>query len=450
MVINMKHNPIILPPNAESIIQRLNENGYSAYVVGGCVRDSLLGRKPGDWDITTSATPAQIKQIFTKTVDTGLKHGTVTVLLDRVPYEVTTYRIDGEYIDYRRPESVEYTSDLLEDLKRRDFTMNAMAYHPKEGLIDAFNGMQDLQKRIIRCVGVAHQRFKEDALRMLRAVRFSAQLNFTIEQETKQAIIDMAPLIKNVSAERIQVELTKILLSNNPEKLITLHELGLMTFVLPEFIPCIHNEQKHPYHAYPIDRHIIKSVRLIESNPHLRWTMLLHDIGKPKTKRTDEEGITHFHGHQEVSADIAKQVLRRLKFDNATIQTVVKLVTYHDYRFKVHPKNVRKAIYKVGEALFEDYLKVQSADIRAQHPNLIEERIIKINTIREMAEMIKKENECVSLKQLAVNGHDLIQIGIVEGKRIGEILKQLLDLVIEDPEKNTRTILLKYIHDNLQ
>ncbi len=446
----MKHNPIILPPNAESIIQRLNENGYSAYVVGGCVRDSLLGRKPGDWDITTSATPAQIKQIFTKTVDTGLKHGTVTVLLDRVPYEVTTYRIDGEYIDYRRPESVEYTSDLLEDLKRRDFTMNAMAYHPKEGLIDAFNGMQDLQKRIIRCVGVAHQRFKEDALRMLRAVRFSAQLNFTIEQETKQAIIDMAPLIKNVSAERIQVELTKILLSNNPEKLITLHELGLMTFVLPEFIPCIHNEQKHPYHAYPIDRHIIKSVRLIESNPHLRWTMLLHDIGKPKTKRTDEEGITHFHGHQEVSADIAKQVLRRLKFDNATIQTVVKLVTYHDYRFKVHPKNVRKAIYKVGEALFEDYLKVQSADIRAQHPNLIEERIIKINTIREMAEMIKKENECVSLKQLAVNGHDLIQIGIVEGKRIGEILKQLLDLVIEDPEKNTRTILLKYIHDNLQ
>ena len=276
---------IDLPEHVQAIIGKLEEAGYEAYAVGGCVRDSLIGRIPGDWDITTSAKPGEVKALFARTVDTGIQHGTVTVLMDKMGYEVTTYRVDGEYEDGRHPREVEFTASLLEDLKRRDFTINAMAYNDRCGIVDIFGGRQDLKDKIIRCVGDAMERFSEDALRILRAVRFSAQLGCTIAESTRQAVSSLAGNLKHISAERIQAELVKLLLSDNPQYLKDAWELGITAVILPEFDAIMKQEQNTPHHCFTVGGHTLKAMELVKPDKVLRLTMLFHDMGKPQIGR---------------------------------------------------------------------------------------------------------------------------------------------------------------------
>lgn len=432
------------PISVMKIIETLEQAGFQAYAVGGCVRDSLLGRNPSDWDITTSARPEQVKTLFSHTIDTGIQHGTVTVMLEHVGYEVTTYRIDGEYEDSRHPKEVIFTPLLTEDLKRRDFTINAMAWNPRAGIIDEFGGMEDLDKGIIRCVGRPEERFSEDALRMMRAVRFSAQLGYEIEPATKAAIRKLAPNLTHVSAERIQVELVKLVESMHPDYLRVAYETGITKVVLPEFDRCMETEQHNPHHCYTVGEHILHSMLAIPSNRYLRLAMLLHDIAKPEKKRTDEQGIDHFHGHQEASAEMAKVILRRLKFDNETIRIVSKLISFHDYRFPAERRSVRQAVWKVGEDLFPMLLQVKEADTMAQSLYEREEKLEWIARVGELYQEILKDKECLSLKDLAVTGRDLIQAGCGPGPELGKILNEMLQDVLEHPEHNTKEYLLQF------
>lgn len=432
------------PISVMKIIETLEQAGFEAYTVGGCVRDSLLGRNPSDWDITTSARPEQVKALFSHTIDTGIQHGTVTVMLEHVGYEVTTYRIDGEYEDSRHPKEVIFTPLLTEDLKRRDFTINAMAWNPRAGIIDEFGGMEDLDEGIIRCVGSPEERFSEDALRMMRAVRFSAQLGYEIEPATKAAIRKLAPNLKHVSAERIQVELVKLVESMHPDYLRVAYETGITKVVLPEFDRCMETEQHNPHHCYTVGEHILHSMLAISSNRYLRLAMLLHDIAKPEKKRTDEQGIDHFHDHQEASAEMAKVILRRLKFDNETIRIVSKLISFHDYRFPAERRSVRRAVWKVGEDLFPMLLQVKAADTMAQSLFEREEKLEWIARVGELYQEILKDKECLSLKDLAVTGRDLIQAGCAPGPELGRILNEMLQDVLEHPEHNTKEYLLQF------
>ncbi|NLY43730.1 MAG: HD domain-containing protein [Clostridiaceae bacterium] len=438
----MKYFKINIPEYVQLIINKLNENGYEAYVVGGCVRDSILQKIPMDWDITTSAEPCQVKHLFSQTYDTGIMHGTVTVLMDGKACEVTTFRVDGAYQKHRKPAQVSFTDNIIEDLKRRDFTMNAIAYHPDIGFVDPFNGNADIENKIIRCVGTAADRFEEDALRMLRAVRFACQLDFDIEPDTYNAICNKARLIAAVSKERIREELNKILLSDKPEKLIYLSETGLMPHIMEELEACFRTQQNHPYHAYSVGMHTIKAIESAEKDIVLRWAMLLHDIGKPLCRTTDDKGIDHFYGHGEKSVEIAYKILKRFKFDNKTISRIIRLIKWHDRPIEAHPRAVRKAVVTVGEDIFLDLLKVKEADIKAQNASFMNERMKRLAQIREIYFDIKESGQCLSIKDLAVNGRDLILLGIPEGERIGMVLHKLLDTVIENPKMNTKEILL--------
>ena len=357
---------IELPRKVVLIIKNLQRHGYDAYAVGGCVRDSILNRKPEDWDITTSAKPEQVKRIFRRTVDTGIEHGTVTVLIGKDGFEVTTYRVDGLYEDGRHPKEVTFTSRLEEDLKRRDFTINAMAYNDDERLVDAFGGMRDLNYHLIRCVGDPKERFSEDALRILRAVRFSAQLAFPIEPETAEAIKSLAPNLEKISAERIQAELVKLLVSDHPERIQDACELGITKVVLPEWDDMVFVKHNTPHHKYDVAAHTVHALQNVKNDKVLRLTMLFHDMGKPVMKTTDENGRDHFKGHAIASEQIAKTVMKRLKFDNDTIRKVTKLVAYHDYRMEPTGANVRRAMHEIGVELFPYYLAVRLADTKAQ------------------------------------------------------------------------------------
>ena len=434
---------IQLPEKVSEIINTLQANGHEAYAVGGCVRDSILGRIPDDWDITTSATPLETKALFKRTFDTGIEHGTITVLLDKDAFEVTTYRVDGKYEDSRHPKEVTFTRSLSEDLLRRDFTINAMAYNDTEGLVDIFGGMDDLEKKTIRCVGNAEARFGEDALRILRAVRFASQLGFEIEEETRQGITKLAPTLANISAERIQVELIKMLVSPNPELLRTAYELGITKVILPEFDEMMATEQETPHHMYSVGEHTLKAISLIRPDKVLRLTMLFHDIAKPLMKTVDENGVAHFKMHDVKGVDMTKAILRRLKFDNDTLGKVTKLVQFHDYRIPAESKRVRKAMNKIGEELFPLYLEVREADIMAQSEYMREEKLQNIRDMEMCYKEILEKKECVSLKTLAVSGSDLIADGMQPGKEIGFVLNTLLEKVIEQPELNTKEILLK-------
>jgi len=434
---------IQLPEKVSHIIQTLQEHGYEAYAVGGCVRDSILGRVPDDWDITTSATPLETKALFSRTFDTGIEHGTITVLLDKDAFEVTTYRVDGKYEDSRHPSEVTFTRSLKEDLLRRDFTMNAMAYNDSEGLVDIFGGLQDLNNKTIRCVGNAKARFGEDALRILRAVRFAAQLGFKIEEKTRLGIVELAPTLANISAERIQVELIKMLVSPNPVMIKTAYELGITKVILPEFDVMMQTEQETPHHKYSVGEHTLKSLEFVRPDKVLRLTMLFHDVAKPVMKTIDEKGVAHFKMHDVKGVEMTKQILRRLKFDNDTMNKVVKLVQYHDYRMPAEAKNVRRAMNKIGEDLFTYYLEVRRADALAQSEYMQEEKLQNIEEIKFRYEEIVKRQECVSLKDLAVSGSDLIAEGMKPGKEIGEILNKLLEMVIENPELNSKEKLLE-------
>ena len=438
---------LTIPTPAEKILQTLDEHGYEAYVVGGCVRDSVLGRDPHDWDITTSASPEQVKEIFDRTIDTGIQHGTVTVMIDREGYEVTTYRIDGEYEDGRHPKEVCFTSSLEEDLKRRDFTMNAMAYNPSKGLVDLFGGMDDMENHVIRCVGDPMERFQEDALRIMRAVRFSAQLGFAIDDSTRQAITALAPNLKYVSAERIQAELVKLLTSPHPDYFRVAYETGITREFLPEFDACMETEQNTPHHCYTVGEHILHSTLNVPADKVLRLTMLFHDIAKPLMKTTDENGCDHFKKHAEKGESVVKGILRRLKFDNDTIDKVTRLVRWHDERPEPSMKAVRRAVNRIGEDIFPMYLVVRKADLLAQSTYRREEKLEHLMKVEECYNQIREEAQCVSMKSLAVSGRDLIQAGFKPGPEMGQLLNRMLDHVLEVPEDNTKEKLMAFIKE---
>ena len=432
-----------IPEGAAYVLHQLREAGYEAYVVGGCVHDSLLHRVPDDWDITTSARPEEVKAVFRRTIDTGIQHGTVTVMVGKESYEVTTYRVDGEYADGRHPNSVTFTPNLLEDLKRRDFTINAMAYNPGVGIVDEFNGIQDLENKTIRAVGDPQQRFTEDALRMMRAVRFSAQLDAVIEDETAAAIRRLAPNLQLVSAERIRVELEKLLLSGHPGKIRDAYQLGLMDVFLPELVTCWHCEQNNPHHCYSVGEHIVHSVGAVRRDKVLRLTMLLHDIAKPECKRTDENGVDHFRGHVEKSAQKADEILRRLKYDNATRETVVTLISWHDRQLGESRTVVRRSISKLGKDLFPLLLEVKRADAAAQSDYEREAKLARLDYWQSEYDAIVSAGDPLTIRDLAVTGKDLIAAGVHPGVQMGEILNEMLKDVLAQPSHNTREHLLR-------
>lgn len=436
---------ISMPDAAARIIKRLTQAGHEAYIVGGCVRDSLLGREPGDWDITTSALPEQVKGLFRRTIDTGIQHGTVTVMDGNEGYEVTTYRLDGDYEDGRHPASVTFTRSLIEDLKRRDFTINAMAYNETAGLVDVFDGIGDLRQGVIRCVGEPAERFGEDALRILRAVRFSAQLSFQIEEHTKKAIERLAPTLEKISCERIQTELNKLLLSQNPGYFRLLYETGITHIIMPEFDVLMELPQHNPYHCYTVGEHTLRAVEAAPPVLALRLTMLLHDVAKGWTGSTDEKGCDHFYGHAAEGAMWAERFLRGLKYDNHTIERVTALVKWHDYRFAPVKKSVRRLMSAMGPELFSDFLQVYRADTMAKSEYAKEKILPQLETAKELAREILAEDECLTLKQLAVKGSDLIAMGMRPGPQMGKELKRLLELVLEQPERNTREYLMNQL-----
>lgn len=467
-----------LPESVSFIIKRLEEAGYEAFAVGGCVRDSMLGREPEDWDITTSAKPMELKAVFPKTIDTGIQHGTVTVMIDHVGYEVTTYRIDGEYEDGRHPKEVSFTTNLKMDLERRDFTINAMAYNDSVGLVDEFDGVQDLQRKIIRCVGDAGQRFDEDALRMLRAVRFSGQLGFEIEEQTKKAIVERAAHLGKISAERIRVEMVKLLLSPGAAQLRAAYETGMTAVYLPELDEMMVCEQKNPHHIYTVGEHSICGIEWmnaffedekrgqaaelslfaqkkigeichgLDKKQHtmLVMAMLLHDIAKPKLMQIDEKGVGHFTGHPEKSAEMAQKIMKRLTFDNETVDTVKRLVFWHDYRMESGARAVRRAVSKIGADIIWMVFLVQYADILSQNPATFTEKLEKTDQAMKTYLQIEQAAQPLTVRELAVNGGDLIREGIKPGPHMGEILNQLLELVLEEPECNTKEKLLEEVH----
>ena len=436
---------IELPAKVTFIINNLQMHGYEAYAVGGCVRDSILAKQPEDWDITTSAKPLEIKRLFRHTIDTGIAHGTVTVLLGKDTYEVTTYRIDGVYEDSRHPTEVTFTEKIEEDLKRRDFTINAMAYNDETRLVDPFGGMKDLNHHLLRCVGSPRDRFAEDALRILRAVRFSAQLNFPIEPYTADAMQKLAPTLQKISAERIQVELVKLLISDHPEKIRDAYRLGLTKEFLPEWDAMVGVAQNTPHHQFDVAEHTIKALQAIKKDKVLRLTILFHDMGKPRKKTTDEKGVDHFKGHALVSEEIAKTVLKRLKFDNDTIKKVARLVCFHDYRMPPIPKSVRRAMSRIGVELFPYYLAIRLADTKAQSGYMKRQKVADIIEIREIYQQILLAGECVTLHDLAVTGRDLMKLGMKPGLELGSMLRELLEVVIDHPEYNEKEFLCEYV-----
>ena len=431
-----------IPEKAAMVIKELMNQGFEAYAVGGCVRDSILGRQPEDWDITTSARPEQVKQIFPRTVDTGIEHGTVTVLMDKESFEVTTYRVDGEYEDHRHPKAVTFTASLEEDLKRRDFTINAMAYNPETGLVDIFHGIEDLEQGVIRCVGDPEARFDEDALRILRAIRFSAQLGFRIDEATQQAMSGKAADLKEVSAERIRVELVKLLISKHPEYIRAACRLGITRVILPEYDRIVGVAQHTPNHIYDVEEHTLLALKNIEPDSVLRLTMLFHDFGKPIVKKTDG-GRDIFYKHPEVSAEMCRKILKRLKFDNHTWEKVYRLVKWHGLKYLPNDVSVRRALNRVGSDIFEDFIKVQRADISAKNPAVVPKKMKQLAEKEAIYRKIIRRGDCFNVKMLAVNGRDLIQAGIPQGPALGAVLERLVERVIDEPELNEREKLLE-------
>nr|WP_315023169.1 HD domain-containing protein [uncultured Aminipila sp.] len=434
---------INIPVDVEKIINRLEERGFEAYAVGGCIRDSLMDSKPNDWDICTSARPEQVINCFEgyHVIETGVKHGTVTVRLNGQSYEVTTYRIDGEYLDNRRPENVQFVNSLQEDLARRDFTMNAMAYNSGKGLADYYKGCNDLKDGIIRCVGKADERFKEDALRIIRALRFASVLGFSIEKETSESIHRNKNLIENIAVERINVELCKML-SGKGVKEVLKNYSDILSVLIPEIKPMIGFKQNNPHHKYDVWEHTIAAVENSKSEPVIRLAVLLHDIGKPESYTCDGKGVGHFYSHGEFGAKITEKILRKFKFDNQTISDVCQLVKYHDADISESSKFIKKWLNKIGIVQFERLLLVKQADVMGQSDYLKEKKLKTLASIQSSMKQVLEEKQCFTLKELAVNGNDLIKIGIHDGKKIGEILNWLLEQVMENQLENKKDVLI--------
>lgn len=432
---------INIPLEANELIKLLQNNGHSAYVVGGCVRDSILNRKPNDWDICTSATPNEMLNIFKdyKVIETGLRHGTITVVNNSM-FEITTYRIDGEYTDNRRPDNVTFTNNLIEDLKRRDFTINAIAYNDTEGLIDPFDGVNDINNKIIKCVGNAKDRFEEDALRILRAIRFASQLNFKIDDDTNTEINNQYKKLKNISIERINNEFCKILYNAN----IWNNYLNVLTLIIPRFKNCIGFKQgkSHPYDVW---NHTLKTISNCSNDIIIRLAALFHDIGKPDVCFEDGDG-RHFHGHAKISAQHTEVIMKNMRFDNNTIKKVVSLVKYHDIVFEESSVFVKQWLSILGEEQFKRLIELRKADILGQDPDRFERRLEKVYNVKKITDEIINNDECYSLKQLAINGNDLIKLGY-EDKKIGEMLNTLLNIVIDDNYLNNKESLLNIINN---
>ena len=431
-----------MPKNVDTAINLLQSAGFEAYAVGGCVRDSLLGKTPNDWDITTSAKPEDMKSVFADfhCIDTGIKHGTVTVVIDGEPLEITTFRLDGEYEDNRHPKSVTFTSNLGADLGRRDFTVNAMAYSKKTGTVDLFGGQNDLKNKIIRCVGDPDRRFNEDALRILRALRFASALDFEIEEKTAQSLLKNCALLGNISEERIAKELLKLVCGKGAKRILT--DFAPVLFeILPELQPMYKNSHDNPHHCYDIYEHTLIAVESIDPEPTLRFAMLLHDCGKPTVKKFDENGVAHFYGHQRISAEISAQILARLKVSNKFRDEILFLVSNHD-RWELYENTEKMPRYlsKFGLDGVLNLLKVMRADVLAQSPEY-RYRLDQIADAEETAKNLAAQKPCLSLSELQINGRTLMDIGIPQGRKLGAVLAQLLDEVIDGVTKNTQEAL---------
>lgn len=437
---------------AKIVINALADAGFSAYVVGGCVRDYFLGNQTSDTDITTSAKPYEVEKILAdkniKVVETGLKHGTVTAVIDKTPLEITTFRADGEYRDSRHPQSVEFVADIELDLKRRDFTVNAMAYNDERGLVDLFGGREDIENRIIRTVGEPDARFKEDALRIMRALRFSSVLGFDIEEKTKKSIFDNMYLLENISAERIFSELSKLLCGKNV--LNVLDEFRqVIGVIIPQLIPSFNCAQNTPWHTYTVYEHIIHSVDFAPCDPVIRLTMLLHDIGKPSVKLTDENGRDHFKTHADAGEKIAAEVLSKLKVSNNIYNKVTTLIKYHQSVENVNDVKIKHWFNKIGEEYTLSLFDVRIADLKAH--NLGKKEVLfeieRLMSLEEEAKMIIKRREPYKISELAVNGHDLISLGF-SGREIGDKLSEILTLVMDGRLKNTKKDILDFLKNS--
>ena len=431
-----------MPKNVDIAINLLQSAGFEAYAVGGCVRDSLLGKTPNDWDITTSAKPEDMKSVFAEfhCIDTGIKHGTVTVVIDGEPLEITTFRLDGEYEDNRHPKSVTFTSDLGADLGRRDFTVNAMAYSKMTGTVDLFGGQNDLKNGIIRCVGDPDRRFNEDALRILRALRFASALDFEIEEKTAQSLLKNRALLGNISEERIAKELLKLVCGKGAKRILT--DFAPVLFeILPELQPMYKNSHDNPHHCYDIYEHTLIAVESIDPEPTLRFAMLLHDCGKPAVKKFDENGVAHFYGHQRISAEISAQILARLKVSNKFRDEILFLVSNHDrWELYENMEKMPRYLSKFGLDGVLKLLKVMRADVLAQSPEY-RYRLDQIADAEETAKNLAAQKPCLSLSELQINGRTLMDIGIPQGRKLGAVLAQLLDEVIDGVTKNTQEAL---------
>ncbi|MBQ8416776.1 MAG: HDIG domain-containing protein [Clostridia bacterium] len=440
----MEQIRISVPNEIQKVLDRLEANGHEAYIVGGCVRDSLLDRTPNDWDVTTSALPTQIIETFFdhRVIETGIKHGTVAVIVEGQQIEITTYRSDGEYLDNRHPASVTFSKNIRDDLSRRDFTVNAMAYHPKHGLIDLFDGRRDLSNRVIRCVGQAEKRFEEDGLRILRAIRFASVLNFRVEEETARAIHSHSSLLSGIAAERIREEFCKLLTGVGAVRIIREY-MDVISVFLPELALCQGFDQNTKYHCYDVLDHTLYALDECETDDLLtRLSILFHDIGKPHCYTEDENG-GHFKGHAPIGVDLTEQILRRLRFDNDTVARMKLLVELHDLPIAPQRKSVKRLMQKLSDEDIYRLLELKRCD-RLAHASFFREVPPEIFRVPEIMQQIREEAACLTLADLAVKGGDLLAIGIPAGKGMGEILNLLLDAVIEERLANEREALLSY------
>lgn len=446
---------INIPKNPALAVKMLIDSGFEAGVVGGCTRDAIMGNTPHDWDICTSATPQEIQAVFQdfKQLDIGLKHGTVVIIIDSEEIEITTYRIDGVYSDGRRPDNVSFTKNLVEDLSRRDYTQNAIFFNESVGIVDPFNGVSDIQDKIIRCVGNADKRLQEDALRILRGIRFASNLGFNVEESTKIAMFKNKDLLKNVSQERITTELIKMLQGKNVMNILDEFQ-EIISCIIPEINEIIGFEQNNPYHVYDVWKHTLIAVNNVDVLI-LKLALLFHDIAKPNCYSIDEQGMGHFYGHADESAKIAYEIFKRMKITNAEaidkndINDVIELIRYHDSIIEPTKKSIRKMLSKLNgsKVQFERLLSVKKADILAQAPDKSVNRLKEIKTIEEIFNEVVTENPCTTLKDLDINGKDLIALGIPSGKKIGEILNLLLKDVLNENLQNEKKALLKKVND---
>lgn len=442
---------IVLPESVKSIFYVLNRNGYEAYIVGGAVRNSIIGLPVHDWDICTNALPEDVCKLFRRkgfrVVETGLQHGTVTVMVNYRGYEVTTYRTDGKYTDSRHPDSVKFVGNIHEDLARRDFTMNAIAYNDDDGFIDPFNGLKDIKNKVIRCVGSHTDRFKEDPLRIMRAVRFAAQLGFHIENYTNIAMVQTNNGLSKISAERIQSELCKILTSDHPEYALDYYiDISPAIPELSKIMGCSQNNMYHIYDVWNHTRFALTACRIHELETRL--AILLHDIGKPESKTVDR-GIEHFYGHAVKSAEIADSLLRRLKFSNEIRESVVELVASHDMTIIPKPNKIKKYLNKLGEAQLRRLLDVRFCDIMAHNPYYAKERLLETFRAEEILNEVLAEEKCFSIKDLAINGKDIMELGVKKGPDVGKWLNYALDEVINDRLENDKEDILNDIDAKL-